>query len=200
MTRAGIRIHQRSDRNCLPAGHGTTEDGLLPLLATSIPVVKIAYFVCPLICHFFFFFFYRTLRSNPFPSISGLEACHRRSRDQYLPSLNRRIIHLSGLATEALDCDINRGLSSAIPEGHISKQSLLYCTPKGRIKPPIASLLHARWTMRSTVSRESILWNEISDLISCNGAFLLRRDLFERSYVPALTLTFTPAKGKKMEN
>lgn len=117
------------------------------------------------------FFFFRTRRSNPFPSISGLEACHRRSPDQYLPSLNRRIIHLSGLATEALNCDINLGLSSTIWEGHISKQSLLYCTPKGRIKQSITSLLHTRCTMLFTVSPESILWNEISDLISCNSTF-----------------------------
>lgn len=79
-------------------------------------------------------FFFLTPPSDPFPSISGLEACHWGPQDQYLPSLNHRIIRLSGLATEALNCDINLGLSSTIWEGHISKQPLLYCTPKGRIK------------------------------------------------------------------
>lgn len=103
-----------------------------PLCVASIPIVKIVYFVF----HLFFLFIYVfwSLQSNPFPSISGLEAGHRRPQDQYLPSLNHGIIRLSGLATEALNCDINLGLSSTIWEGHISKQPLLYCTPKGGIK------------------------------------------------------------------
>lgn len=75
-----------------------------------------------------------TLQSNPFPSISGLKACHWGPWDQYLPSLNHRIICLSWFPTEALYSDINLGLSSTIWEGHTSKHSLLYCTPEGWIK------------------------------------------------------------------
>lgn len=87
-----------------------------------------------------------TVQRNPFPSISGLEACYRGPVDQYLPSLNHRIICLSGLLTEALNCDINLGMPSTIWEGHASIQPLLNCTYKGWINQSIISVLHIHRT------------------------------------------------------
>lgn len=57
-----------------------------------------------------------SLHNNPFPSILGLETSHRGPLDQYLPSLNQRIIRLSGSLTETLQGDMNPFLPTTILE------------------------------------------------------------------------------------
>ena len=89
----------------------------------SLLTVKIVY---PPHLSLFFFSFLPILLCNLFSSIPGLETCHRGYRDQYLPSLNHRIIRLSGRLTEALIFDINLGLSYSFSEGQTFIQTLLY--------------------------------------------------------------------------